>query len=67
MILKSDYYNNKEESTKLHHAENEKNKGQKVDHFEDDNCPWGEKQAKYTHSKEKKNAIGGLFLFKKWF
>lgn len=54
MILKSDYYNNKEESTKLHHAENEKNKGQKVDHFEDDNCPWGEKQAKYTHSKEKK-------------
>lgn len=44
MILKSDYYNSKEESTKLHHAENEKKKkkGQKVDHFEDDNCPWVE-------------------------
>ena len=48
MILKSDYYNSKEESTNLHHAENEKKKGQKVDHFEDDNCPWvrGQKMGK---------------------
>lgn len=38
-ILKSGHYNNKEESTKLHHAEREKN-DQKVDHFKNDcNCP----------------------------
>lgn len=70
MILKSDYYNSKEESTKLHHAENEKKKKKKDRKLTILRMiivlGWrGGKWAKHTHSKEKKNAIGGLFLFKK--